>query len=98
MENPGPHDVIQSLEVDGVGTYSVRMRVLATEPVLRETVTFTVQEKFIIGIGDSFAAGEGSPDREGSVSNANRVGWPGLRRRHRRDRGGRAADHQRSAR
>ena len=77
VENPGPHDVIQSLELDGVGTYSVRMRVLATRNrFFEKTVTFTVQEKFIIGIGDSFAAGEGSPDREGSVSNANPLGGP----------------------
>jgi hypothetical protein len=68
VQNPGPHDVIQSLQLDGAGTYSVRMRVFATgNRFFEKTVTFSVQQKFIVGIGDSFASGEGNPDLDGEV-------------------------------
>jgi hypothetical protein len=68
VQNPGPHDVIQSLQLDGAGTYSVRMRVFATgNRFFEKTVTFSVQQKFIVGIGDSFASGEGNPDQDGEV-------------------------------
>jgi hypothetical protein len=69
IQNPKSGDTITSLVLDGVGDYTVRMRVFFTENRFAEkTVTFSVQEKFLVGLGDSFASGEGNPDRDGDLS------------------------------
>ncbi|MFJ8787340.1 hypothetical protein [Streptomyces sp. NPDC102476] len=77
VQNPTAFDLVQGIGLDGVGNYSVRLRVVATGHRFAEkTVTFSVQEKFIVGLGESYAAGQGNPDGHADVSNANPFGGP----------------------
>ena len=77
FQNPKRADTMTSLFLDGPGNYTVRMRVFfAGNRFTEKTVSFSVQEKFIVGMGDSFASGEGNPDRSAEVSNANPSGGP----------------------
>ena len=77
ISNPKLRDTHTSVALDGPGEYTVRMRVFFTGYRFAEkTVTFSVQHKLVVGLGDSFASGEGNPDLEGFVSNANPLGGP----------------------
>ena len=77
LQNPKREDTITWLALNGPGKYTVRMRVFFTGNRFTEkTVSFSVREKFIIGIGDSFASGQGNPDKDADVSDANPFGGP----------------------
>ena len=68
VDKPNEAEVLQRLELDGVGDYTVRLRVYFTANRMSEKeVRFSVREKFLVGLGDSFASGEGNPDVGGDV-------------------------------
>ncbi len=62
MQNPTRADTITGLTLPGPGKYDVRMRVWFGSRFTEKTVSFSVREKVIVGIGDSFASGQGNPD------------------------------------
>jgi hypothetical protein len=75
VQHPKAQDVVQSLSLDGPGTYTVRMRVFCTgNRYAEKTARFSVQEKFIVGLGDSWASGQGSPDKYADVNPDNPFG------------------------
>lgn len=74
VETPSRDDTFQSLRLDGPGAYAIRMRVFFTRNrYVERNVTFTVTPKLLVGMGDSFASGEGNPDREAVLSDAGRL-------------------------
>jgi hypothetical protein len=74
IQNPAREDTIVGFAIDGAGSYSVTVRVYwKGNRYAERTVTFTVVEKFIVGMGDSYASGEGNPDRDGKLSKRGQV-------------------------
>lgn len=69
IQNPKAAETITSTQLEAFGDYDVRMRVFFTDNrYVEKKVVFSVQDKFLVGIGDSFAAGEGNPDAEAETS------------------------------
>ncbi|MBP2269166.1 lysophospholipase L1-like esterase [Pseudarthrobacter sp. PvP004] len=74
LEFPTREDTFLKLGLDGPGAYSIRMRVFFTGNRYAERiVTFTVTEKLLVGMGDSFASGEGNPDRWAELSDVGKL-------------------------
>jgi hypothetical protein len=76
LQKPTRDDTLTSFVLPGPGDYTVRMRVWFTGNRFTEkTVKFSVQEKVIVGMGDSFASGQGNPDHWAELDTADpRVG------------------------
>lgn len=69
IQKPTQADTFLKVRLDGPGAYSIRMRVFFTRNRYTErNVTFNVTEKLLVGMGDSFASGEGNPDRWADLS------------------------------
>lgn len=74
VETPSRRDTFQSLRLDGPGAYTIRMRVFFTRNrYVERTVTFTITPKLLVGMGDSWASGEGNPDKEAVLSDLGKL-------------------------
>lgn len=74
LEKPTRNDTLISFALDGVGDYRLQLRAYFTRNRYAEReITFSVTERFLVGMGESFASGQGNPDRGGELTRLGRV-------------------------